>query len=114
MMTYLFPGLLGTAIGASTIDPPGWHNPFAGFDSSAGSWVAAPTLITLAVGALFAGCSAPDKGILRGVLCWSVITLYMISSLAGGAVSAASGVAKQGLLFAGNGVAFAAPGSASG
>lgn len=117
MMTYLFLGVLGTAIGASAIDPLGERNPFAGFGTGAGIWVGVSTLISLAIRAFFAGRSAPHKGILHGILCWStttLVTLYMLSSLAGGAIGAASGIAKEGLSIAGQGVAAAAPGIASG
>lgn len=116
MMTYLFLGVLGTAVGASALDPLGQHNPLAGFGTGTGIWVGISTLISLAVGAFFAGRSAPQKGILHGVLSWSIttlITLYVLSSLAGGALSAASSVAGKGLALAGQGVAAAAPTLAS-
>lgn len=117
MMTYLFLGVLGTAIGASALDPLGEHNPLTGFGTGTGIWVGVSTLISLAVGAFCAGRSAPQKGTLHGVLSWSVttlITLYVLSSLAGGAISAASSVAGKGLSLAGQGVAAAAPSLASG
>jgi hypothetical protein len=117
MMTYLFLGVLGTAVGATALDPIGDHNPLAGFGTGTGIWVGVSTLLSLAVGAFFAGRSAPQKGVLHGVLSWSVttlITLYVLSSLAGGALSAASSVAGKGLSLAGQGVAAAAPSLASG
>ncbi|AMM17625.1 hypothetical protein AX768_25935 [Burkholderia sp. PAMC 28687] len=117
MMTYLFLGVLGTAIGASALDPMGERNPLAGFGTGAGIWVGVSTLVSLAVGGFFAGRSSPRRGALHGVLCWSLttlVTLYILSSLAGGAIGTASGVARAGLSVAGQGVAAAAPGIASG
>ncbi len=117
LATYLFLGVLGTAVGSGAIDALGDRNPLAGFGTGTGLWVGASTLIALAVGAFFAGRTAPGKGILHGVLCWAVttlVTVYAISSLAGGVIGAASGVASTGLSLAGKGVAAAAPALASG
>lgn len=117
LATYLFLGVLGTAVGSGAIDALGERNPLAGFGTGTGLWVGASTLIALAVGAFFAGRTAPGKGILHGMLCWAVttlVTVYAISSLAGGLIGAASGVASTGLSLAGKGVAAAAPAVASG
>lgn len=117
LATYLFLGVLGTAVGTGSIDALRERNPLAGFGMGTGLWVGASTLIALAVGAFFAGRSAPGKGILHGVLCWAVttlVTVYAISTLAGGVIGAASGVASTGLSLAGQGVAAAAPTLASG
>ena len=117
LVTYLFLGVLGTAIGAGSIDAMGDRNPLAGFGTGAGVWVGVSTLVALAVGAFFAGHTAPSKGILHGVLCWAVttlVTLYALSSLAGGVIGTATRVAGSGISLAGQGVAAAAPGIASG
>ncbi|UST52850.1 hypothetical protein NF681_02720 (plasmid) [Comamonadaceae bacterium OTU4NAUVB1] len=117
LVTYLFLGVLGTAIGAGSIDAMGERNPLAGFGTGAGVWVGVSTLLALAVGAFFAGRAAPGKGVLHGVLCWAVttlITVYALSSLAGGVVGTATRVAGSGISLAGQGVAAVAPGMASG
>ncbi len=117
LATYLFLGVLGTAVGAGSIDALRERNPLAGLGMGTGLWVGASTLIALGVGAFFAGRSAPGKGILHGVLCWAVTTLvsvYAVSLLAGSFIGAASGVAGTGLSLAGQGVAAAAPALASG
>ena len=117
LATYLFLGVLGTAIGSAAIDPLGDRNPLAGFGSGAGIWVGLSTLIALAVGGFFAGRTAVAKGMLHGVLCWALTTLvavYLVSSLAGNVIGAAGKVAGSGLSLAGQGVAAAAPGLASG
>ncbi|WP_295537794.1 hypothetical protein [uncultured Pseudacidovorax sp.] len=117
LVTYLFLTVLGTAIGASAIDPMEAGNPLAGFGTGAGIWVGLSTLIALAVGAFFAGRTAPGKGTLHGVLCWAVttlVTVYALSSLVGGAVGTATRVAGSGVALAGQGVAAVAPSIASG
>ena len=117
LATYLFLGVLGTAIGSGAIDAQQAGNPLAGFGTGAGIWVGVSTVIALAVGAFFAGRTAPGKGILHGVLCWAVttlVTVYALSSLAGGVIGTASRVAGSGISLAGQGVAAVAPGIASG
>jgi ElaB/YqjD/DUF883 family membrane-anchored ribosome-binding protein len=117
LVTYLFLGVLGTAIGAGAIDAMGDRNPLAGFGTGAGMWVGVSTLLALAVGAFFAGRAAPEKGILHGVLCWAVttlVTVYALSSLAGGVLGTATRVAGSGISLAGQGVAAVAPSLASG
>jgi hypothetical protein len=117
MATYLFLGVLGTAVGSASIDTMTERNPLAGFGTGAGVWVGVSTLIALAVGAFFAGRTAPSKGILHGVLCWAVttlITVYVVSSLASGVIGTASRVAGSGIALAGQGVAAIAPNVASG
>lgn len=117
MATYLFLGVLGTAVGSGSIDALGDRNPLAGFGTGAGIWVGVSTLLALAVGAFFAGRTAPARGILHGVLCWAVttlVTVYALSSLAGGVIGTASRVAGSGISLAGQGVAAVAPGIASG
>ncbi len=103
LATYLFLGVLGTAIGSGAIDATE-RNPLAGFGTGAGIWVGISTLVALAVGAFIAGRSAPTKGLLHGVLCWAVttlVTVYALSSLAGGVVGTATRVAGGGLALAG-------------
>lgn len=117
LATYLFLGVLGTAVGTGAIDALRERNPFAGFGMGTGLWVGASTLVALGLGAFFAGRSAPGQGILHGVLCWAMttlVTVYAVSALAGGVIGAASGVASTGLSLAGQGVAAAAPTLASG
>lgn len=117
LATYLFLGVLGTAIGSGSIDAMNDRNPLAGFGTGTGTWVGVSTLVALAVGAFFAGRTAPGKGILHGVLCWAVttlITVYALSSLVSGAIGTASRVAGGGISLAGQGVAAVAPSIASG
>lgn len=117
LVTYLFLGVLGTAVGSGSIDALSAGNPLAGFGTGAGVWVGVSTLAALAVGAFFAGNTAPGKGILHGVLCWAVttlVTVYALSALAGGVIGTASRVAGSGLSLAGQGAAAVAPSIAAG
>lgn len=112
LVVHLFLAVLGTAIGAGSIDAMQAGNPLDGFGTSTGLWVAISTLLALGAGAFIAGRSAPGKGMLHGVLCWAVTTLvtaYAVSSLASGVIGTASRVAGSGLSLAGQGVAAAAP-----
>ena len=61
LVTYLFLGVLGTAVGAGSIDAMGDRNPLAGFGTGAGIWVGASTLIALAVGAFSLDIRRPTK-----------------------------------------------------
>jgi hypothetical protein len=112
LATYLVLSVLGTAIGASAIDPIGSSNPFHGFGTGTGIWLLASTLISVFVGALVAGRSAPAQGGLHGLLSWAATTLiatYMLASLAGGVAGATFGMVGKGLSLAGEGVAAATP-----
>lgn len=68
LVTYLVLSVLGTAIGASAVDPMQAGNPLSGFGTGAGIWLFVSTLIAIAVGAFVAGRTAPDRGGLHGVL----------------------------------------------
>ncbi|MFL6586576.1 MAG: hypothetical protein ACJ8GV_06780 [Luteimonas sp.] len=116
LVAYLFLSILGTAVGASAVDPTGDANPLSGFGTGAGIWLVMSTIIAICVGALVAGRSAPAQGGLHGVLSWSVTTLvttFLLASAASGLVGTAFGVVGKGLSLAGQGVAAASPGIAS-
>jgi len=117
LVTYLVLSVLGTAIGAGAIDPLHDANPLNGFGKGTGIWLGITTILSILVGAFVAGRSAPGQGGLHGVLTWSVTTLvttYLLASLASGIAGAATGVVGKGLSLAGDGVAAAAPHLASG
>jgi hypothetical protein len=117
LVAYLVLSVLGTAIGASAIDPLGDANPLSGFGKGTGIWLGVTTLVSILIGAFIAGRSAPGQGGLHGVLSWSLTTLittYLVASLASGIAGAATGAVGKGLSLAGDGVAAAAPHIASG
>lgn len=117
LIVYLILSVLGTAIGASAIDPLGDAHPLAGFGTGTGLWLSATTLLSIFAGAFIAGRSAPGEGALHGLLAWSLTTLatvWLLASLAGSVTGAAFSTVGKGLSLAGEGVAAAAPQLASG
>jgi hypothetical protein len=113
LVTYLVLSVLGTAIGAGALDPLAQGNPLQGFGTGAGVWLFVSTLLALAVGAWVSGRTAPDRGGLHGLLSWTVSTLlttWLLASLAGSLVGTAGNIAGKGLSLAADGVAAAAPG----
>jgi len=113
LVTYLVLSVLGTAIGAGALDPLAQGNPLQGFGTGAGVWLFVSTLLALAVGAWVSGRTAPDRGGLHGLLSWTVSTLlttWLLASLAGSLVGTAGNIAGKSLSLAADGVAAAAPG----
>ena len=93
LVTYLTLSVLGTAIGASTIDPLREANPVSGLGTGAGIWLALSTLVSIALGAFVAGRLATARGGLHGLLSWAVtslITTWLVAALASSAVGAVS------------------------
>lgn len=99
LTVYLIMTVLGTAIGASLLSPMSQQNPAHGFGFGSGVWVIVTTVIAVFAGSYFAGRCAPVLGWLHGLLAWAVMTLlvvYSMASLIGGAISTASSVASTG------------------
>lgn len=117
LVVYLFLTVLGTAIGASAVDPVGDKNPLSGAGTGVGIWLAITTLVSLFAGAFVSGRTAPRQGALHGLLTWSVVTVattWLLASFASSVTGAAANVVGGGLSMVGRGVAAAAPGLASG
>jgi hypothetical protein len=113
LVTYLVLSVLGTAIGAGAINPLAQGNPLQGFGTGAGVWLFVSTLVAIGVGAWVSGRTAPDRGGLHGLLSWTISTLlttWLLASLAGSLVGTAGNIAGKGLSLAADGVAAAAPG----
>jgi hypothetical protein len=102
LVTYLVLSVLGTAIGASAVDPMQAGNPLSGFGTGAGIWLFVSTLIAIGVGAFVAGRTAPDRG--------GLLTTWLLAGLAASVVGTAGNVVGKGLSAAGSGIAAAAPG----
>jgi ribosomal silencing factor RsfS len=112
LVTYLTLSVLGTAIGAATIDPLREANPVSGLGAGAGIWLALSTLVSIAAGAFVAGRLATVRGGMHGLLSWAVTSLiatWLVAALASSAVGAVSGVVGKGLSLTGQGIAAAAP-----
>ncbi|MFO2462835.1 hypothetical protein OOJ96_03690 [Pseudomonas sp. 15FMM2] len=113
LVTYLVLSVLGTAIGASAVDPMEAGNPLSGFGTGAGIWLFVSTLLAIGIGAFVAGRTAPDRGGLHGVLSWTITTLlttWLLAALATSVVGTAGSVLGKGLSAAGSGIAAVAPG----
>ncbi|MBL1167157.1 hypothetical protein CIW02_25805, partial [Escherichia coli] len=113
LVTYLILSVLGTAIGVSAVDPLHEGNPLSGFGTGTGIWLFVTTLVSLAAGAFVAGRTSPNRGGLHGLLSWAVTTLlttWLVISVASGVVGLAGSAVGKGLSLAGNGIAAAAPG----
>jgi len=95
-IVYLIMSVLGTAIGASLLSPLSRPDPLHGFGFGSGVWVIVTTVLAVFIGSYFAGRCAPVLGWLHGLLSWAVMTLLIVfgmTSLIGGAVSTAGSVA---------------------
>ena len=96
LIVYLVMSVLGTAIGATLLAPMSQPNPGRVFGFGSGVWVIVTTVLAVFVGSYFAGRCAPVLGWLHGLLAWAVMTLlllYGMTSIIGGAVSVAGNVA---------------------
>lgn len=112
IVTYLLLSMLGTAIGASTVDPLHESNPVNGLGTGALIWMLANVLISYAVGGYVAGHLARREGGLHGVLSWGVVTLisaYIVATIVSSAVGGAMNVAGEGIKAVGSGIASAMP-----
>ncbi|HEJ7829349.1 TIGR04086 family membrane protein [Serratia marcescens] len=110
LVTYLIFSLLGTAIGAQAVDMMQKGNPLSGFGTGTGIWLLVSTLASLAAGAFVAGRTAPNRGGLHGLLSWAITTLlttWLVVSLASGVVGLAGSAVGKGLSLAGSGLAAA-------
>ena len=73
LIVYLVLSVLGTAIGASAIDPLSDASPLSGFGKGTGIWLGVTTLVSVLIGAFIAGRAAPGQGGLHGILSLSLI-----------------------------------------
>lgn len=108
---YLVLSVLGTAIGASVINP--MHaGPFGGFNVGAVIWLAIMTLAATIVGGFIAGRTAHANGELHGLLTWAVTTLmtaYLFAALVGGMLGTAFGFAGRATAMTGQSLAKLTP-----
>lgn len=112
MVVYLLLAILGTAIGASTIDPLKEQNPLDGLGKGAAIWTGISMLISIAAGAYASGRLAQREGALHGVLMFGVNTLictWFLIVVVNNAVSGAASVVGSGLQTLGSGISAAAP-----
>ncbi|MTH46403.1 TIGR04086 family membrane protein [Intestinirhabdus alba] len=112
VVIHLLLTLLGTAIGASTIDPLQEQHPLDGIGTGAAIWTGISMLIAIAVGAWISGRLAQREGALHGLLMFGVNTLFSVwlaVTLVNYTVSGAMNVMGAGLSAIGSTVSAAAP-----
>lgn len=112
MVVYLLLAILGTAIGASTIDPLKEQDPLEGIATGAAIWTGLSMLLAIAAGGYASGRLAFREGALHGVLMFGVNTLICTGFLLIVANSAVTGMMSaigSGLQTLGSGVAAVAP-----
>jgi len=112
MVIYLLLAILGTAIGASTIDPLKEQNPLEGIGTGAAIWTGLSMLISIAVGAYATGRLAQREGALHGLLMFGVNTLlcaWFVIAVVNNTVSGTMNVLGAGLQTVGSGLTALAP-----
>ena len=116
LVSQLLLGILGIAIGASTIDPLREADPAAGLGTGAGIWFALTGLISLFAGGWTAGHLAgiprTTDSTLHGVLTWglsTLLTFYLLTTSVGALIGGTARVLGQGASLVGQGVAAGAP-----
>ena len=116
LVTQLLFGVLGLAIGASTIDPLAHNTPTTGLGIGAGIWFLLTGLISLFAGGWTAGRLAgihrPVDSALHGVLTWGIATLvtfYLLTTAVGAIMGGAARTLGQGASLIGQGAASASP-----
>ena len=116
LVTQLLLGVLGIAIGASTIDPLRQQDPTSGLGTGAGIWFVITGLISLFAGGWTAGRMAGIHRVvdssLHGILTWGVATLftfYLLTTGVGAIIGGAARALGQGASLVGQGVAAASP-----
>jgi len=116
LVLQLLLGVLGIAIGSSTIDPLREQNPTGGLGTGAGIWFVVTGLISLFAGGWTAGRLAgiprTIDSSLHGVLTWGIATLltfYLLTTTVGAVIGGAARALGQGATLLGQGVAAASP-----
>lgn len=112
IVIYLLLTILGTAIGATTIDPLKEQNPLDGLGTGATIWTGLSMLISIAAGAFITGRLAQREGALHGLLMWAVNTLvcvWLVVAVLSSAVSGTASVIGSGFSMLGNGISAVAP-----
>ncbi len=112
VVIYLLLTILGTAIGATTIDPLKEQNPLEGLGTGATIWTGLSMLISVGAGAYITGRLAQREGALHGLLMWAVNTLvcvWLFAVVLSSAVSGTASVIGSGFNMLGNGISSVAP-----
>lgn len=112
LIIHILLGILGTAIGATTIDPQQEQNPLQHLGTGALIWAGVSMLIAMAVGSYVAGRLAQREGAMHGLLMFGVstiLTLWLAITLATGIIGGAFNILGAGVNAVGSGISAAAP-----
>ncbi len=116
LVTQLLLGVLGLAIGVSTIDPLAGNTPTNGLSIGAGIWFLLTGLLSLFAGGWNAGRLAGIHRLvdsaLHGVFTWGIATLlifYLLTTAIGAIMGGAARTLGQGATLLGQGAASASP-----
>jgi hypothetical protein len=112
LIIHILLGILGTAIGATTIDPQQEQNPLQHLGTGALIWTGVSMLIAMAVGSYVAGRLAQREGAMHGLLMFGVstiLTLWLAITLATGIIGGAFNILGAGVNAVGSGISAAAP-----
>lgn len=105
-------GLLGTAIGATVIDPLQEQDPLHHMATGTLIWVGLSMIISIAGGSYIAGRLAQREGALHGLMMFglaTLITLWLAVSMATGIIGGAFNVLGAGASALGKGISAIAP-----
>lgn len=104
VVTHLTLGMLGVAIGVSTIDPLQEANPVAGIGVGTAIYTIVTAIIALFAGGFTAGSLSPVQGgrdrTLHGLTTWAVVTILtfaLVTTALGRVISGTAGVVATGL-----------------
>ncbi|MCU6663352.1 hypothetical protein D3C75_146830 [compost metagenome] len=112
IVVYLLLMILGSAIGATTVDPLQEERPLEGLATGAAIWIGVSMIISAAVGGYVSGWLAHRHGSLHGVLVFGVNTLIctaFLIMLANNATSGAISVVGSGMQTVGSSIKAVAP-----
>jgi hypothetical protein len=112
LIIHILLGILGTAIGATTIDPQQEQNPLQHLGTGTLIWTGVSMLIAMGVGSYVAGRLAQREGAMHGLLMFGVstiLTLWLAITLATGVIGGAFNILGAGVNAVGNGISAAAP-----
>ncbi|KAA1048854.1 hypothetical protein [Pseudocitrobacter sp. 73] len=112
IVVYLLLIILGSAIGATTVDPLQEENPLNGLATGAAIWTGISMIISAAVGGFIGGWLAYRHGAVHGVLVFGVNTLIcttFLLMLANSATTGALNIVGSGMQAVGSGIKSVAP-----
>ncbi len=112
LIVHILLALLGTAIGATTVDPMEEGNPLQHLGTGALVWTAINMLIAMAAGSYVAGRLAQREGALHGLLMFglsTIFTIWLAVSLASSVLGGALNIVGSGFQALGSGISAAAP-----